>query len=59
MFETKAIMKKNKDSGCRGDEERKQDKKKGLSKVHTKQEALPIFFILSTPIDKNIHVYVT
>ena len=36
MFETNAIMKKNKDSGCRGDEERKQDKNKGLSKVHTK-----------------------
>ena len=36
MFETKAIMKKNKDSGCRGDEDRRQDKKKVLSKVHTK-----------------------
>ena len=59
MFEAKAIMKTNKDSGCRADEERKQGKKKVVLKVHTQQEALPIFFILSTPIDKNIHVYGT
>ena len=45
-------MKTKKDSGCRADEERKQGKKKVLLKlIHNRK--------LSTPIDKNIHVYVT
>ena len=35
MFEAKAIMKTNKDSGCRADEERKKDKKKVWLKEHT------------------------